>query len=106
MFEPTQAPNRDRENARPPHCSCIAYLHSIFAVWQRLHVGLCSSHFWRRALHLVQPVKDLDMGAGCVGKVLRREEFLRGKSAISGFPANDLTRVRRFKLGLRDLIDC
>src|SRR4051794_10514933 len=63
MFEPTQAPNRDSENARPPHCSCIAYLHSTFAVWQRPHVGLCSSHFWRRALHLVQPVKDLDMGA-------------------------------------------
>lgn len=63
----TQAPNRDRENARPPHCSCIAYLHCTPAVWQRPHMGLFSSHFWRRALHLVQPVNDLDMGAQGAG---------------------------------------
>lgn len=92
MFEPTQAPNRDRENARPPHCSCIAYLHSTFAVWQRPQVGLCSSHFWRRALHLVQPVKDLDMGAGCVGcgeVSVPQKEFLRGKSTISDLPRGE-----------------
>lgn len=61
---PTQAPNRDRENARPPHCNCIAYLHCAPADWQRPQIGLCSSHFWRRDLHRVQPVKDLDMGSG------------------------------------------
>lgn len=29
---PTHAPNLDRENARPPHCSCIAYRHCAPAV--------------------------------------------------------------------------
>lgn len=32
---PTQAPNLDRENARPPHCSCIAYRHCAPAALHR-----------------------------------------------------------------------
>lgn len=80
---PTQAPNRDRENARPPHCSCIAYLHDAPAVWQRPQMGLFSSHFCRRALHLVQPVKDLDMGAALRVTVVV-VEVLRARKKFCG----------------------
>lgn len=61
MPSPTQAPNLERENARPPHCSCIAYRHCTPAVWHRPHSGRCSSHFCRRALQRLQPVNDRDI---------------------------------------------
>lgn len=85
---PTQAPNRDRENARPPHCNCIAYWHCSPAVWQRPQFGLSSSHFCRRALHLLQPVKDLDMGAVDFERLddVLGEEFLRGNGKLSDKP--------------------
>lgn len=81
---PTQAPNLERENARPPHCNCIAYWHCSPAVWQRPQFGLCSSHFCRRALHLLQPVKDLDMSAMGWWDDVLGEEFLRGNGKLPG----------------------
>lgn len=95
----TQAPNRDLENARPPHCSCMAYLHWTPADWQRPHMGLCSSHFWRRALHLVQPVKDLDMGAGgWRGFVdgVEREIILRGMRDLRSVESRVANPRQRF----------
>lgn len=62
----------------------MAYLHCTPAVWQRPQIGRFSSHFWRRALHLVQPVNDLDMSVSAWGGsevdvgVEWREENLRG----------------------------
>jgi hypothetical protein len=36
-------------------------LHCALAAWQRPQLGRCSSHFWRRALQRLQPVKERDM---------------------------------------------
>lgn len=66
----------------------MAYLHSTLAVWQRPQVGLCSSHFWRRALHRVHPVKDLDMGA-----VLGRGECPAEKNFCGESPRSPTFRV-------------
>jgi hypothetical protein len=76
----------------------MAYLHWTPADWQRPHMGLCSSHFWRRALHLVQPVKDLDMSAGMwvfVGGV-EREIILRGMRDLRSVESRVANPRRRF----------